>query len=62
MRCAARLIAADAAEIKRAHTLNNRWILLDSSDKRAKAEHDSRILLARELRARARMADTERVP
>lgn len=59
---AARIIEASARELKHTHSLNGRWQLWIDSDRVAKADYEHDMHLVRELRARARMADTERVP
>lgn len=53
---AARTIEADAQDLKRSHTLRGEWIELDDVDRSAKAEYDSRMKLAAELRERSRGA------
>jgi hypothetical protein len=57
---AARIIEASARDLKRTHTLRGRWILLEPPDHSAKADYEHDMQLVGELRARARMADTER--
>lgn len=59
---AARSIEADAGYLKAAHCLKGRWQYWIDADKLAKAHYDDMMHLVRELRARARMANTERVP
>ena len=59
---AARVIEATARELKAAHNGPGRWLICRPADASAKAHYDEEMHLVRELRARARMADTERVP
>lgn len=59
---AARLIEIDARAMKECHSMRGRFVVIDEIDKTVKAEYDAHMHLVRELRARARMADTDRVP
>lgn len=59
---AAHTIEVNARELKAAHCLSGRWSFWIDADKLAKALYNNEMHLVRELRARARMADTERVP
>ena len=54
---AARTIAADCEPLKRSHTYRGRWVILDAFDIAAKQDYEDRMLLVRELRARARVAE-----
>ena len=59
---AARIIEANAKALKEVHSLNGRWQLWIDCDRVAKADYEHDMHLVRELRARARMADTDRTP
>lgn len=50
LRLAARNLARYAEDIKRAHSLNGKWVLLDHCDTNAKIEHDIARETARRLR------------
>ena len=54
---AARIIEANARDLKRAHSRDGRWQLWIDSDRVAKADYDHDMHLVRELRARARYAE-----
>ena len=57
MYAAARVIEVTCRELKTTHALNGRWAIWCDSDRVAKASYDHDMLLVRELRARARMAE-----
>ena len=53
---AARIIEADAKALKECHSVRGRFVVIDEIDKSVKEEYDEHMLLVREMRARARMA------
>lgn len=59
---AAREIEHTARELKAAHNGPGRWLICRPADESAAVSYDNMMHLVRELRARARMADIERVP
>ena len=62
MYAAALRIEADARDLKAAHSVKKRWQIWCAADEVAKMNYDISISIARELRARARHADTDRTP
>lgn len=56
---AARIIEADAKALKECHSVNGRIVVIDEIDKTVKNEYDAHMQLVREMRARARNADTD---
>lgn len=50
---AAEILAEDAEILRASHTLDDRWILIDSADELARADHDERVSIAAKLQAMA---------